>query len=195
MISVRHFVVSPVSQNVYFQNIILLPNLYNNSFNVSFGYRETFFHNYLHLSLPFLFYPRYLTMSFYLSSVEEGGETTFPVADNRTYEEQVSVLSQPTVINQQSPLSFFCHCEMMITVHMTRILLITHRRCWPMTRNLTPKWTQCARHKLFTVLCVLGIGPGWSWFDRHPGDMWQGEPENETCCWNSSPLVQPSLWW
>uniref|UniRef100_A0A3Q3WQ22 Fe2OG dioxygenase domain-containing protein n=1 Tax=Mola mola TaxID=94237 RepID=A0A3Q3WQ22_MOLML len=32
---------------------------------------------------------RYLTMLFHLSSVEEGGETTFPVADNRTYEEQV----------------------------------------------------------------------------------------------------------
>lgn len=32
-------------------------------------------------------------MQFYLSSVEEGGETTFPVADNRTYEEQVCVLS------------------------------------------------------------------------------------------------------
>ncbi|XP_034393761.1 transmembrane prolyl 4-hydroxylase-like [Cyclopterus lumpus] len=31
---------------------------------------------------------RYLTMLFYLSSVEEGGDTTFPVADNRTYEEQ-----------------------------------------------------------------------------------------------------------
>ncbi len=54
-------------------------------------------------------------MLFYLSSVEEGGETTFPVADNRTYEEQVSVLSQPTVINQQS-LFLFCRCEMMITV-------------------------------------------------------------------------------
>lgn len=34
--------------------------------------------------------PRYLTMLFYLSSVDEGGETTFPVADNRTYDEQVS---------------------------------------------------------------------------------------------------------
>lgn len=55
-------------------------------------------------------------MLFYLSSVEEGGETTFPVADNRTYEEQVSVLSQPAVINQQILFSF-CHCEMMITVH------------------------------------------------------------------------------
>ncbi|XP_072305922.1 transmembrane prolyl 4-hydroxylase-like isoform X2 [Eucyclogobius newberryi] len=30
---------------------------------------------------------RYLTVQFYLSSVEEGGETTFPVADNRTYDE------------------------------------------------------------------------------------------------------------
>ncbi|KAM9350982.1 transmembrane prolyl 4-hydroxylase-like [Symphorus nematophorus] len=34
---------------------------------------------------------RYLTMLFYLNSVEEGGETTFPVADNRTYEEQALV--------------------------------------------------------------------------------------------------------
>lgn len=32
-------------------------------------------------------------MLFYLSSVEEGGETTFPVADNRTFEEQVSGLN------------------------------------------------------------------------------------------------------
>lgn len=29
-------------------------------------------------------------MLFYLSSVEEGGESTFPVADNRTYDEQVN---------------------------------------------------------------------------------------------------------
>ncbi|XP_042348408.1 transmembrane prolyl 4-hydroxylase-like [Plectropomus leopardus] len=34
---------------------------------------------------------RYLTVLFYLSSVEEGGETTFPVADNRTYEEEALV--------------------------------------------------------------------------------------------------------
>eukprot|EP00064_Thunnus_orientalis_P009427 superscaffoldBa00001197_g9451 len=34
---------------------------------------------------------RYLTVLFYLSSVEEGGETTFPVADNRTYDEQALV--------------------------------------------------------------------------------------------------------
>lgn len=32
---------------------------------------------------------RYLTMQVFLSSVEEGGESTFPVADNRTYDEQV----------------------------------------------------------------------------------------------------------
>ncbi|XP_061591996.1 transmembrane prolyl 4-hydroxylase-like [Cololabis saira] len=31
---------------------------------------------------------RYLTVLFYLSSVDDGGETTFPVADNRTYDEQ-----------------------------------------------------------------------------------------------------------
>ncbi|CAG6021529.1 unnamed protein product [Menidia menidia] len=34
---------------------------------------------------------RYLTVLFYLSSVDDGGETTFPVADNRTYEEQALV--------------------------------------------------------------------------------------------------------
>lgn len=34
---------------------------------------------------------RYLTVLFYLSSVEEGGDTTFPVADNRTYHEEALV--------------------------------------------------------------------------------------------------------
>lgn len=36
-------------------------------------------------------------MLFYLSSVEEGGESTFPVADNRTYEEQASVFHKPAI--------------------------------------------------------------------------------------------------
>lgn len=36
-------------------------------------------------------------MLFYLSSVEEGGESTFPVADNRTYEEQASVFNKPAI--------------------------------------------------------------------------------------------------
>ncbi|CAL8325619.1 unnamed protein product [Merluccius merluccius] len=34
---------------------------------------------------------RYLTVMIYLNSVVEGGETTFPVADNRTYEEEALV--------------------------------------------------------------------------------------------------------
>ncbi|XP_037540754.1 transmembrane prolyl 4-hydroxylase [Nematolebias whitei] len=34
---------------------------------------------------------RYLTVVFYLSSAEDGGETTFPVADNRTYDEQALI--------------------------------------------------------------------------------------------------------
>lgn len=33
--------------------------------------------------------PRYITVLFYLNSVEGGGETAFPVADNRTYDEVV----------------------------------------------------------------------------------------------------------
>ena len=32
---------------------------------------------------------RYITVLFYLNSVEGGGETAFPVADNSTYEEMV----------------------------------------------------------------------------------------------------------
>ncbi|KAK1796572.1 hypothetical protein P4O66_009614 [Electrophorus voltai] len=38
-------------------------------------------------SSPFQTSCRYITVLFYLNSVEEGGETTFPVADNRTFEE------------------------------------------------------------------------------------------------------------
>ncbi|XP_061836410.1 transmembrane prolyl 4-hydroxylase-like isoform X1 [Nerophis lumbriciformis] len=34
---------------------------------------------------------RYLTVLIYLNPVEEGGETTFPVADNRTYDEQALI--------------------------------------------------------------------------------------------------------
>ncbi|KAG9332467.1 hypothetical protein JZ751_014565 [Albula glossodonta] len=34
---------------------------------------------------------RYITVLFYLNSVEEGGETTFPVADNRTYNEEALI--------------------------------------------------------------------------------------------------------
>ncbi|KAJ8394890.1 hypothetical protein AAFF_G00042450 [Aldrovandia affinis] len=34
---------------------------------------------------------RYITVLFYLNSVEGGGETTFPVADNRTYEEEALI--------------------------------------------------------------------------------------------------------
>lgn len=41
------------------------------------------------LSVFYIF--RYVTVLFYLNTVEEGGETTFPVADNRTYNEVVSL--------------------------------------------------------------------------------------------------------
>lgn len=62
------------------------------------------FYTYMYLSLSYLFYCRYLTVLFYLSSIEEGGDTTFPVADNRTYDEKVSVLPQSTIISQQGLL-------------------------------------------------------------------------------------------
>ena len=33
---------------------------------------------------------RYITILYYLNDVEEGGETAFPVADNETFDQQVS---------------------------------------------------------------------------------------------------------
>ena len=33
---------------------------------------------------------RYVTVLFYLNNVTGGGETVFPIADNRTYEEMVN---------------------------------------------------------------------------------------------------------
>uniref|UniRef100_A0A8C6TAV8 Prolyl 4-hydroxylase, transmembrane (endoplasmic reticulum) n=1 Tax=Neogobius melanostomus TaxID=47308 RepID=A0A8C6TAV8_9GOBI len=43
-------------------------------------------------STPFETSCRYITVLFYLNSVEGGGETAFPVADNRTYDEVVHLL-------------------------------------------------------------------------------------------------------
>ena len=39
---------------------------------------------------PFVLF-RYLTVLYFLSDVEEGGETAFPLADNETFDEDVSV--------------------------------------------------------------------------------------------------------
>lgn len=44
-------------------------------------------------------------MLFYLSSVEEGGESTFPVADNRTYDEQASVFHKPAIRMEKRTLN------------------------------------------------------------------------------------------
>ena len=35
-------------------------------------------------------FSRYLTLLYFLNDVEEGGETAFPIADNETYDEDVS---------------------------------------------------------------------------------------------------------
>lgn len=45
---------------------------------------------FLMVELDMFYIFRYVTVLFYLNTVEEGGETTFPVADNRTYDEVVS---------------------------------------------------------------------------------------------------------
>uniref|UniRef100_A0A3B3VKB4 Prolyl 4-hydroxylase, transmembrane n=1 Tax=Poecilia latipinna TaxID=48699 RepID=A0A3B3VKB4_9TELE len=44
-------------------------------------------------STPFETSCRYITVLFYLNSVDGGGETAFPVADNRTYDEETVPLS------------------------------------------------------------------------------------------------------
>ena len=40
-------------------------------------------------SYTWLCFFRYLTVLYFLSDVEEGGETAFPIADNETYDEEV----------------------------------------------------------------------------------------------------------
>ena len=37
-----------------------------------------------------LLFSRYITVLYFLSDVEEGGETAFPIADNETFDEDVS---------------------------------------------------------------------------------------------------------
>ncbi|KAJ8257552.1 hypothetical protein GJAV_G00186840 [Gymnothorax javanicus] len=44
---------------------------------------------------------RYITVLFYLNSVESGGETTFPVADNRTYEEKALIQNGVSLLDTQ----------------------------------------------------------------------------------------------
>ncbi|KAJ8370789.1 hypothetical protein SKAU_G00108170 [Synaphobranchus kaupii] len=44
---------------------------------------------------------RYITVVFYLNSVESGGETTFPVADNRTYEEKALFQNGVNLLDMQ----------------------------------------------------------------------------------------------
>lgn len=47
------------------------------------------YHFYLFIFL-FFFIFRFITVLYYLNDVEEGGETAFPVADNETFDQQVS---------------------------------------------------------------------------------------------------------
>ncbi|XP_065120645.1 transmembrane prolyl 4-hydroxylase isoform X2 [Paramisgurnus dabryanus] len=48
---------------------------------------------------------RYITVLFYLNNVEEGGETTFPVADNRTYEEASLIQNDVDLLDTRK------HCD------------------------------------------------------------------------------------
>ena len=49
-----------------------------------------------HFTLSFfvLFCFRFITVLYYLNDVEEGGETAFPVADNETFDMEVSGVQQ-----------------------------------------------------------------------------------------------------
>ena len=37
-----------------------------------------------------IFFSRFITLLYYLNDVEDGGETAFPVADNETFDQQVT---------------------------------------------------------------------------------------------------------
>ncbi|TRY55010.1 hypothetical protein DNTS_020751, partial [Danionella cerebrum] len=54
---------------------------------------------------PFQTSCRYITVLFYLNDVEEGGETTFPVADNRTYEEASLIQNDVDLLDTRK------HCD------------------------------------------------------------------------------------
>ncbi|XP_055069353.2 transmembrane prolyl 4-hydroxylase [Misgurnus anguillicaudatus] len=54
---------------------------------------------------PFQTSCRYITVLFYLNNVEEGGETTFPVADNRTYEEASLIQNDVDLLDTRK------HCD------------------------------------------------------------------------------------
>lgn len=45
----------------------------------------------------------YMTVLFYLNNVTGGGETVFPVADNRTYDEMVRANQAVTWVGWQGP--------------------------------------------------------------------------------------------
>lgn len=70
----------------------------------------------------------------------------------------------------------------------------------PSTKTIILFWLRIldigkAADNTYKHVCILGTCPRWSWFDRHSGDMQSRQPENQTHCWDSSPLVQPSFWW
>ena len=44
------------------------------------------------VNLSYCWFCRYLTVLYFLNVVEEGGETAFPIADNKTYDEEVCCL-------------------------------------------------------------------------------------------------------
>lgn len=54
---------------------------------------------------PFQTSCRYITVLFYLNNVQEGGETTFPVADNRTYEEASLIQNDVDLLDTRK------HCD------------------------------------------------------------------------------------
>ncbi|XP_023691713.1 transmembrane prolyl 4-hydroxylase isoform X1 [Paramormyrops kingsleyae] len=56
-------------------------------------------------SAPFETSCRYITVLFYLNTVEGGGETTFPVADNRTYEETALIQNDVDLLDTRR------HCD------------------------------------------------------------------------------------
>lgn len=64
-----------------------------------------------HCALPY----RYVTVLFYLNNVTGGGETVFPIADNRTYEEMVS-----ESLLHVTPEDSEAHCEPLDTMQLQK---------------------------------------------------------------------------
>lgn len=71
--------------------------------------------------------PRYITVLFYLNSVEGGGETAFPVADNRTYDEVVGNCLQVSQVCAEASVVYILRMSLWCLLRLTCLSVAASR--------------------------------------------------------------------